>query len=206
MVRECRPLYRHGTGAVRLQPADPQPARQPREPAPARQGVPGGRGDLDRRPRRRPQGGQAGSADVHAVPPARAGTAQPHRRLAHGHVQRRGRRSGRFPSGASGGPGPGRRRPGLYRDDLRDAGGAHHPGLCRACTTRRMCEAWRRDRRLRAPEFAGEDLPAARPIPGRRARPSSAGRRWTRRSNPAIGSCSPPRPSPGARTTRCRAR
>ena len=51
MVRERRPLCASGAGAIRLFPADPQPAHQPRKPAPARPALAGGIGALARRAR-----------------------------------------------------------------------------------------------------------------------------------------------------------
>ena len=62
------------SGAVRLQPADAQPARQPREPAPARSHLSRGHRALARRAGEWRAVKQRGAADVPAVPAARHGS------------------------------------------------------------------------------------------------------------------------------------
>ena len=128
----------------------------------------------------------ARAADVHAVPPARPAAEEP--RSSSRRWRSIARSTARRPTGTSctSRARQGRRRAGLHRDDLRLAGGPHHAGLHRhvcAPSTRRPGSA---------SSISSTPRPTPRSrcssgIPAPRARPSSAGRRWTRRSRAATG-------------------
>ena len=141
VVRGDRALRRAAAGAVRLQPAHPQPAHHLRRAAAARPRLRGGgrRGVRLRRP----------PADVHAVPPARARAAQPRRRLADGHVLLARRHARRLPPRAPRRARDRRRRPGDDGDDLRVARGPDHARLRRPLRGRAHGRVGA-DRRLRA--------------------------------------------------------
>src|SRR5438093_5931534 len=74
-------------------------------------------------------GGPAASADVHAVPPARARAVQSRRRLADVPIFGRGRHAGRLAPRPSRQPRRRWRRPGDDRDDRREPRGPHQPRL-----------------------------------------------------------------------------
>ena len=205
MVRECRPLHGVRGRAVRLQPADAQPAHLAREPAAARRRRSCERmRELVRQQRRRRIGARA--ADVHAVHAARRHAAESRRRVADGAVLVRRRHAGRLLPRAPRQPRARRRRARVHRDDVRrPPTRASRPGA-RGCTspstTRRggasstTCTRARR-RRSRCSSAT----------PGRKARRSSAGRTPTSRCREgnwplhrALGD------SPTVRATRCRAR
>ena len=172
-------------GAVRLQPADGQPAHRPREPAAAR-----------RRIRRRRRGWLARAARRHGRSRGRrcsrrSGCAaltldEPRRRVADGAVLGGGRHAERLPPGALGSRAHG--GAGLVVTEMTCvvAGRAHHARLHRALergAARRLAA----HRRFRARAHAGKDLPAARSRRAARARRSSAGRRPTSRCRAATG-------------------
>ncbi len=102
-------------------------------------------------------GARRAAPDVRALPPARHGPRQPHRRLAHGAIQG-GRR---LPDGLALRPlrraGERGGGPRLYRDDLRQPRGPHHAGVPRSLRAgpRGRLEA---ARRFRACRDAGQDL------------------------------------------------
>jgi anthraniloyl-CoA monooxygenase len=101
-------------------------------------------------------------ADVRALQIARHGTQEPDRGLADGAVQGGRRMPDRLAPGSLRRTRQGRRRPGLYRDDLRLAGRPDHAGLSGAlCPGARGClEA---DRRFRPCRKRGQGLHADRP-------------------------------------------
>ena len=91
--------------------------------------------------------------------------------------------------------------PGLRRDDLPVARGAHLAGRHRP-VERGAARCLQAHRRFLPRQLEGEDVHAARPLRAARARPSSAGSAWTTRWTRATGRCCRPRRS---RTTRgCR--
>ena len=187
MVRECRALSRPRSDPVQLFAADALAAHQPRESAAARQGLARIRRRLVPASGREQQPDRA-AADVRAVQAARHDAQEPRRRLADGAIQGRRRLPDRLALRALCRARQGRRRPRLHRDDLREPGGADHAGLHRhVCAgARGRLEA---HRRFRARRDRGQDLLPARAFRRRRARPSSAGKRWTRRSPTATGRC-----------------
>ena len=125
-------------------------------------------------------------ADVRAVPAARPEAREPRRRLADGAVQGGRRLPDRLAFRPLRRARQGRRRPGLYRDDLRQPRGPHHAGLHRFLCARARggLEA---AGRFRACRDRGARSAPRSAIPAPRARPSSAGRRWTRRCRTATG-------------------
>jgi 2-polyprenyl-6-methoxyphenol hydroxylase-like FAD-dependent oxidoreductase len=102
-------------------------------------------------------------ADVRALQIARHGTQEPDRGLADGAVQGRRRMPDRLAPGALRRTRQGRRRPGLYRDDLRLAGRPDHAGLSWA-----LCPGTRgglaADRRFHPCRKRGQGLHADRPF------------------------------------------
>ena len=111
---------------------------------------------------------------------------EPRGGLAHGAVPRGGRHADGLAPRALRRARQGRRRAHLYGDDLRFAGGAHHARLHRPlCPCARdgveaASSTSSMPRRMRR-------LPSSSATPAPRAPPSSAGRRWTRRSRTATG-------------------
>ncbi len=114
MVREHRALHAARADAVRLQPADAQPAHHARQPEGARSAVRGRRGSLvcAARPHAGADGGATRSpatAAVHALPAARAAAREPRRRVADVPVLGRGRHPERLAPGPPREPGDRRR-------------------------------------------------------------------------------------------------
>jgi anthraniloyl-CoA monooxygenase len=138
--------------------------------------------------RRRPgANGAPPRADVRALPAARHGAEEPRRRLADGAVQGRGRLPDRLAPRPLRRTRQGRRRAGLYRDDLRrrKAGSRRAaPGSMRP-STRRPGGGWSISSMPRPTRRSA----ARSAIPAARARPSSAGRRWTRRCRRQLADC-----------------
>jgi 2-polyprenyl-6-methoxyphenol hydroxylase-like FAD-dependent oxidoreductase len=81
---------------------------------------------------------------------------------------------------------PGRRRPGLHRDDLRLARGPDQPGLHRHVERARACRRVEADRRFR-PRQSKRQICLQLGHSGPRVRPSSAGKATTSRSTTATG-------------------
>ena len=98
VVRERGALRAPAAGAVRLQPADGQPAHRSREPEAARSAVRGGRTSAGSR--ERAGAADARAADVPALQAARHGADEPRRRVADGAVLRRRRHARRLASRA----------------------------------------------------------------------------------------------------------
>ena len=187
MVRGGRALSPSRPGAVQLFAADPLAAHQPREPAPARQGLARRRGDVVRAAgdgrasptlarRRCSRRSACATCDlknrivVSPMAQYRAVDGTPTDwHLVH------------YAERAKGGAGLV-----YHRDDLRLAGGPHHARLHRPLRARARggLEA---HRRFRPRRDRRQDRASSSAIPGPRARPSSAGRRWTRRSRTATG-------------------
>ena len=144
VVRGDRALLPPRPGAVHLLAAHPLAAHQPREPAAARRGL------AERR-----RGWFQSRAGVGANAPvrrpmfapfraARAGAEEPHRRLADGAVQGRGRLPDRLAPRPPRRARQGRRRARLHRDDLRDARGPHLAPAAPAPTAPEHEAAWKR--------------------------------------------------------------
>ena len=111
---------------------------------------------------------------------------QSHRRLADGDLFGDRRHAGRLPPRPLWRARRGRRGPGVHRDDLRFADRADHAGLHRHVCAR-ACRGVAADHRFRPCPFGGEASASSLAIRAARDRPSSAGRRWTRRSTRATG-------------------
>ena len=168
-----------------------------RKPAPARSHLSGRRGALVRQPRANgASSGRHAAARLHALPPARHGAGQPHRRLADGHVQRGRWHAQRFSSRAPGQPALGGAGlvftemvcvspearisigcTGLYNDEHVDAWRASRISCTNGHARSSACSSVTRGARA-APEDVGGHGPAAR---GR-----------------ATGPCRRPRRCPGA--------
>src|SRR3569623_864392 len=110
----------------------------------------------------RRRGGRPGSADVRALPAARHGPRQSRGRLADGDLFGKGRHPERLPSRPLRCARAGRRRAGLYRDDLRQRRRPFYPGLPRHVRARAR-HGLAPHRRFRPRQHGGEDLPPARP-------------------------------------------
>ena len=137
VVRERRALRRARGRAVRLQPADPQPAHPPREPAAARRAASSRasrRWFAERVGRRRQARGRRCSrrSGCAALTLANRVVVSP---MAQYSCARRHAR--RLPPRPPGQPRARRRRARVHRDDLRRARRAHHARLRRACGTTR---------------------------------------------------------------------
>ncbi len=166
VVRGRGPLPPHRAGAVRLQPAHPEPANHIRQPAFARSGLHGDRGHLVRRvgSRKPRRCGSRRPPDVPSLPPRRPDPPQPDRGLPDGPVLGRARRrAGGVASRPSGEPRRGRCRSRHDGDGLCHPTGSDLPGRHRALE-RRARAGMGPDRRLRACRDPGEDRAPARPL------------------------------------------
>jgi anthraniloyl-CoA monooxygenase len=119
--------------------------------------------------------GAAAAADVHPLHAARPHAEEPRRRLADGDVFLSRRQAVRLPAGALRRARPGRRRPGDDRDDLRRPGRPHHAGLRRPVERGATAQGWQRIVDF-VHQHATPASACSSAMPGRRARPSSAGR------------------------------
>ena len=174
------------SGAVQLFAADPLAAHQPRESAAARPDLAGRRRGLV------PAAGRRAAMSVRApmFAPFRLRDLkleEPRRRLADGAVQGGRRLPDRLALRPLRRARQGRRRAGLYRDDLRQPGRPHHAGLHRLLCARA------RDRRGSASsiscmrETEAQDLLPARPFRPEGLDPARLGGEATRRWQAATG-------------------
>ncbi len=129
MVRERQPVHGVRGRAVRVQPADAQPAHFARESARARSGVRGAARNVVRG--RRTAADVCRTADVHAVHAARRHAQESRRRVADGAVLVRRRHAGRLLPRASRQPRARRRGARVHRDGVRGGRRAHLAGMRR---------------------------------------------------------------------------
>jgi hypothetical protein len=129
---------------------------------------------------------QEQAADAHALEAASSDAEEPHRRLAHGAVQRGGRRGAGLPPGAPGRARAGRRGAGDGRDDQPDARGPHHPG-CPGLWNDAQSGGLQAHRGLRARPAVTLASACSSATAAPRARPASAGKATTSRCPTATG-------------------